>query len=99
MKSYQTVDVTLLNGVKYRVKCLNVKRIGSIVLCELANPENLDFGLLFWKNKMFIYGYPETGKCVENYKPLDILFVEKLCVKEINDIKGAISEHFYDRIS
>lgn len=98
MSYYQNVIVSLANGKKYRLKCLNVKRIGSIVICELAIPNNLDFGLMFWNNKMFLYHVPENSVCGNGYSPLDLLFVNRLCIKEIKDIRNVISDHYFEEI-
>lgn len=93
------VTVMLANGKKYKIRCLFSKSIGSLVICELAKADSLDFGLLFWKNKMYLYHYPESNNCKKDYSPLDLLFINRLCVKEINNLEGIISKHYYEAVS
>lgn len=99
MGGYSYVNVVLKNGNKYKVKCVNLKRIGSIILCELAQPNQLDFGILFWKNKMFLYDVPDNGVCGNGYSSLDLLFLSRVCVKEIEELKGVVSDHFLEPLS
>lgn len=92
------ITVTLTNGKRYKISCLNVKKYGKMVFCDVLDTKNVDTGILFFDNKMYFYDKvcPQE-KCIDS-QGLFLPTLGKFCIREIFDIEGVISKKYYQKL-